>query len=82
MDAATALEVIEQQSDAGKDLSRLMNDVIGYIRDLLVLQTTPAASHTDVPPLEKLLVLLDQDLDLTQLLQVDLVYLQVQLEQD
>lgn len=59
MDAATALEVIEQQSDAGKDLSRLMNDVIGYIRDLLVLQTTPAASHTDVPPLEKLLVLLD-----------------------
>ena len=59
MDAATALDVIEQQSDAGKDLSRLMNDVIGYIRDLLVLQTTPTAAHTDVPPLEKLLVLLD-----------------------
>jgi len=59
MDAATALEVIGQQSDAGKDLSRLMGDVIGYIRDLLVSQSNPASSRTDVPPLEKLLVLLD-----------------------
>lgn len=59
MDAALALEVIGQQSDAGKDLSRLMGDVIGYIRDLLVRQAAPDQSHMDTPPIEKLLVLLD-----------------------
>lgn len=59
MDAASALEIIGSQSDAGKDLSRLMGDVIGYIRDLLVAQSTPDSSRADTPPLEKLLVLLD-----------------------
>lgn len=59
MDAATALEIIEKQSDAGKDLSRLMGDVIGYIRDLLVRQAALDQAHTEIPTVEKLLVLLD-----------------------
>ncbi len=59
MDAATALEIVGDQSEAGKDLSRLMGDVIGYIRDLLVQQAAPGQQPTEHPPVEKLLVLLD-----------------------
>lgn len=59
MDAATALDIVGAQSEAGKDLSRLMGDVIGHIRDLLVQQAAPGRQLTEHPPVEKLLVLLD-----------------------
>lgn len=58
MDAPTALRIVAEQSEAGKDLSRLMGDLIGKIRDLLVV-STHGGPATDSPPLEKLLVLLD-----------------------
>jgi len=43
-DATGALAVIAEQSEAGKDLSRLTSDLIGHLRDLLVAQATGGAS--------------------------------------
>jgi DNA polymerase-3 subunit gamma/tau len=40
-DAAQALRVVQEQSDAGKDLSRLMADLIAHFRNLLVIQCDP-----------------------------------------
>ena len=54
-DAAGSLKIVAEQAEAGKDLSRLLGDLIGQVRDLLV------ASVTDHPsaPRGKLLMLLD-----------------------
>jgi len=56
-DAAGALAIVEEQAEAGKDLSRLMADVIAHLRDLLVHSvakgTEPAVSR------DRLLTLLD-----------------------
>jgi len=43
-DATGALAIISEQSEAGKDLSRLTSDLIGHLRDLLVAQATGGAS--------------------------------------
>ncbi|MGB8166212.1 MAG: DNA polymerase III subunit gamma/tau [Chthoniobacteraceae bacterium] len=40
-DAAPALAVIHEQAEAGKDLSRLMSDLIAHFRNLLVIQCDP-----------------------------------------
>lgn len=40
-DAASALAVIHEQAEAGKDLSRLMSDLISHFRNLLVIQCDP-----------------------------------------
>lgn len=40
-DAAPALAVIHEQAEAGKDLSRLMSDLISHFRNLLVIQCDP-----------------------------------------
>ncbi len=40
-DATGALAAIHGQAEAGKDLSRLMSDLIGHLRNLLVLQADP-----------------------------------------
>lgn len=55
-DAAGALELIASQAEAGKDLSRLLGDLIIYLRDMLV--ATVDGKHADLPR-EKLLILLD-----------------------
>jgi len=56
-DAAAALALVAEQAAAGKDLARLMGDMITHLRDLLVRSVQPGA---DVPvPRERLLTLLD-----------------------
>ncbi len=40
-DATGALAAIHEQAEAGKDLSRLMSDLITHLRNLLVLQADP-----------------------------------------
>ena len=40
-DPAAALAVIHEQAEAGKDLSRLMSDLIAHFRNLLVIQCDP-----------------------------------------
>lgn len=45
-----AIELLHQQSDAGKDMMRLMSDLIAYLRDLLVFKAKPDALKEDVEP--------------------------------
>ena len=46
-DTPSALETVYQQSASGKDLSRLMADLIGHLRNLLVLKADPNALKHD-----------------------------------
>ena len=55
-DAAGGLKIIAEQAEAGKDMSRLLNDLVGHLRDLLVAGVAAVESS---PPRDKLLVLLD-----------------------
>ncbi len=41
LDAAAALALVADQADAGRDLSRLLSDVIAHLRDLLVRKVQP-----------------------------------------
>src|SRR5437870_1992547 len=43
-----AIDLLHQQSDAGKDMMRLMSDLIAYMRDLLVFKVKPDALNEDV----------------------------------
>ena len=45
-----ALDVLYQQCEAGKDMMRLMSDLISYLRDLLVFKAKPDAVAEDVDP--------------------------------
>jgi len=45
-----AIDLLHQQSDAGKDMMRLMSDLIAYLRDLLVFKAKPDALKEDVEP--------------------------------
>ena len=45
---APALDVLYQQSEAGKDMMRLMSNLISYLRDLLVFKAKPDAVAEDV----------------------------------
>jgi DNA polymerase-3 subunit gamma/tau len=49
-ETAAALDVLYQQSEAGKDMMRLMSDLISYLRDLLVFKVKPDALKEDVDP--------------------------------
>ncbi len=42
-DAADALRLIHEHSEAGKDLGRLMSDLISHLRDILVIKADPDA---------------------------------------
>lgn len=55
-DVAASLKILSEQAAAGKDMSRLLGDLIGHVRDLLVASVEGPAP---VVPREKLLVLLD-----------------------
>ncbi len=55
-DATGALEIVSQQSEAGKDLSRLTADLIAHLRDLLIAQATGGAASV---PQGKLLDLIE-----------------------
>lgn len=57
LDAPAALTLVGEQAANGKDLARLMGDVLAHLRDLLVRSVQPGAA---VPvPRERLLALLD-----------------------
>jgi DNA polymerase-3 subunit gamma/tau len=43
-----AIDLLHQESDAGKDMMRLMSDLIAYLRDLLVFKAKPDALKEDV----------------------------------
>jgi len=45
-----AIDLLHQQSENGKDMMRLMADLIAYLRDLLVLKAKPDALTEDVDP--------------------------------
>lgn len=66
LDVHTALRLIEQQSNEGKDLSRLLNDLILFFRDLLIETVDPSLEETrfsllrDHVASEKLLSLLEE----------------------
>lgn len=55
-DVATSLNIIGEQAAAGKDMSRLLGDLIGHVRDLLVAGVEGRDAGV---PREKLLALLD-----------------------
>jgi DNA polymerase-3 subunit gamma/tau len=48
-DTPAALEQVHQQADRGKDLTRLLADIIGHLRNLLVHKVDPSAAR-DIPP--------------------------------
>lgn len=45
-----AIDLLHQQSESGKDMMRLMADLIAYLRDLLVFKAKPDALKDDVDP--------------------------------
>ena len=45
-----AIDLLHEQSEAGKDMMRLMADSIAYLRDLLVFKAKPDALDEDVDP--------------------------------
>jgi DNA polymerase-3 subunit gamma/tau len=49
-ETADALDVLYEQCEAGKDMMRLMSDLISYLRDLLVFKAKPDALQEDVDP--------------------------------
>jgi DNA polymerase III subunit gamma/tau len=44
------IDLLHQQSESGKDMMRLMSDLIAYLRDLLVFKAKPDALKEDVDP--------------------------------
>jgi DNA polymerase-3 subunit gamma/tau len=49
-ETADAIDLLHQQSESGKDMIRLMSDLIAYLRDLLVFKAKPDALKEDVDP--------------------------------
>lgn len=49
-DTVAALRVIHDQTESGKDLGRLLSDLIQYLRTLLVQQVDPEAAGEDLSP--------------------------------
>ena len=45
---ADAVQLLHEQCEAGKDMMRLMSDLISYLRDLLVFKVKPDALNEDV----------------------------------
>lgn len=64
-DTPAALALVKGQAEAGKDLARLLGDLVGLLRDVLVSKAHPSAPPTEESRLggsvaqEKLLLLLD-----------------------
>ena len=45
-----AIDLLHEQCEAGKDMMRLMADLIAYVRDLLVFKAKPDALNQDADP--------------------------------
>jgi hypothetical protein len=52
-DAGSALRVVAEQAEAGRDLSQLVKSVIGYLRDLLLVQASPDTVFEEYGPAER-----------------------------
>jgi DNA polymerase III subunit gamma/tau len=55
-DAPAALRIIHDQAEAGKDLSRILGDLIGFLRHLLIDQVDPANVQEDLGELGRTIV--------------------------
>jgi DNA polymerase-3 subunit gamma/tau len=49
-DVAGALRIVHQEAEAGRDLSRLMSDLIGHLRNVLVAQADPESLSGELSP--------------------------------
>ena len=49
-DASAALGTLHEQAEAGKDLSRLMSDIISHLRNLLVMKADSAGLDEELSP--------------------------------
>jgi len=49
-DAPAALRVVHDEAEAGRDLTRLLSDLITYLRSLLVLKADPDALDAELSP--------------------------------
>ena len=47
-DSPAALSLVYQQAQDGKDLSKLLSDLIGHLRDLLVTKASPDTTNPDL----------------------------------
>jgi len=47
LDTTTALAVVKEQAEAGKDLARLLGDLVGMLRDILIGKVHPPQESTD-----------------------------------
>ena len=47
-DSPAALGIVQSQAEAGRDLSRLMSDLIGHLRNLLVAKADPEGIKSEV----------------------------------
>ena len=50
---ADAVQLLHEQSESGKDMMKLMSDLISYLRDLLIFKVKPDALTEDVDPDEQ-----------------------------
>jgi len=46
--AAEALSIVHQQAEAGKDLSKLLSDLLGFFRNLLVYKVDPPSLREEI----------------------------------
>jgi DNA polymerase-3 subunit gamma/tau len=49
-ETAAALELLHSEADSGKDMMKLMSDLISYLRDLLIGKVKPEALADDLNP--------------------------------
>ncbi len=49
-DAAAALRIVHEEAEAGRDLTRLLSDLIGHLRTLLVVKADPGALADELGP--------------------------------
>src|SRR5437016_6023353 len=68
---ADVVQLLQEQSEAGKDMMKLMSDLIAYLRDLLVFKVKPDALSEDVDlDLQKSLVAQAKLLETDRLLEL------------
>jgi DNA polymerase III subunit gamma/tau len=49
-DASSALRIVHEEAEAGRDLTRLLSDLITHLRSLLVVKADPTALDGDLGP--------------------------------
>jgi DNA polymerase-3 subunit gamma/tau len=49
-DAPAALRIVHEEAEAGRDLTRLLSDLITYLRTLLVVKADPTAMEGELSP--------------------------------